>query len=82
MNEKKLLKLGTRGDIQPFIALGIGLQRRGHQVTICTSRNFEELIHTYGLEFASIQADIMKLAQSEKGKQMFGENLLRMMKSR
>lgn len=76
----KLLTLGTRGDIQPFIALGIGLQKRGHQVTICTSRNFEEVIHAYGLQFVSIQADIMKLAQSEEGKQMLGGNPLRMMK--
>ncbi|WP_338134875.1 glycosyltransferase [Paenibacillus alvei] len=53
----KLLTLGTRGDIQPFIALGIGLQKRGHRVTICTSRNFEGGIHAYGLEFVSIQAD-------------------------
>ena len=25
----KLLTIGTRGDVQPFIALGVGLQRRG-----------------------------------------------------
>ncbi|MCY9578959.1 glycosyltransferase [Paenibacillus alvei] len=55
----KLLTLGTRGDIPPFIALGIGLQKRGHRVTICTSRNFEGGIHAYGLEFVSIQADIL-----------------------
>lgn len=76
----KLLTLGTRGDIQPFIALGIGLQKRGHRVTICTSCNFKELIHAYGLEFVSIQADIMKMAQSEEGKQMLRGNPLRSMK--
>ncbi|OBY76307.1 hypothetical protein BBG47_27940 [Paenibacillus sp. KS1] len=76
----KLLTLGTRGDIQPFIFLGNGLRKRGHHVTICTSHNFEELIHAYDLEFVTIQADIMKLAQSEEGKQMLGGNPLSIMK--
>ncbi|MEJ7636775.1 MAG: hypothetical protein WKF75_01995, partial [Singulisphaera sp.] len=31
-----LLTLGTRGDVQPFVALGRG-QGRGHEVIVCTS---------------------------------------------
>jgi UDP:flavonoid glycosyltransferase YjiC (YdhE family) len=27
-----VLTLGTRGDVQPYVALGLGLQRAGHQV--------------------------------------------------
>ncbi|MFN2214155.1 MAG: glycosyltransferase, partial [Anaerolineales bacterium] len=28
--------VGTRGDVQPYIALGLGLQADGHQVQIAT----------------------------------------------
>ena len=35
-----LLTLGTRGDVQPFLALGKGLQRAGHDVTVCASSSF------------------------------------------
>ena len=34
---------GTRGDIQPTIALGLGLQRAGHDLRIVTHRIFEDL---------------------------------------
>ncbi|MCU4158592.1 glycosyltransferase [Acidiphilium sp. AL] len=49
--------VGTRGDIQPFIALGRGLQSHGHQVTIATSRNFETDIGRFGLGFSPLTAD-------------------------
>lgn len=53
--------VGTRGDIQPFIALGLGLQRHGHAVTISTSRNFEAAITGFGLGFAPLTADYDRL---------------------
>ncbi len=31
-----ILTIGTRGDVQPYVALGIGLQAAGHTVTIAT----------------------------------------------
>lgn len=37
----KLLTLGTRGDVQPFISLGQALQKAGHSVTICTADSFK-----------------------------------------
>jgi sterol 3beta-glucosyltransferase len=36
-----ILTLGTRGDVQPYVALGRGLIKAGHQVTICTSSSVE-----------------------------------------
>jgi UDP:flavonoid glycosyltransferase YjiC (YdhE family) len=32
-----ILTLGSRGDVQPYVALGQGLIKEGHQVIICTS---------------------------------------------
>ena len=28
-----IVTIGSRGDIQPFLALGVGLSRAGHQVS-------------------------------------------------
>ena len=39
-----ILTLGTRGDVQPYIALGMGLQRSGYDVTIATSARFTPMI--------------------------------------
>jgi sterol 3beta-glucosyltransferase len=41
--------LGTRGDIQPYLALAVGLQQAGHHVTLSTSYNFTEWIQSYGV---------------------------------
>ncbi|MGQ0602924.1 MAG: glycosyltransferase [Anaerolineales bacterium] len=40
---------GTRGDVQPYLALAVGLQKAGHQVTLATSYNFTEWIQSYGV---------------------------------
>jgi UDP:flavonoid glycosyltransferase YjiC (YdhE family) len=45
-----LLTIGTRGDIQPFIALGTGLQQIGYQVEIVTHAIFESWIRSYGFD--------------------------------
>ena len=34
-----IITLGTRGDLQPFIALGIGLKNVGYGVKIISSKN-------------------------------------------
>ena len=42
---------GSRGDTQPYVALGVGLQRAGHQVRMPASEIFRELITEAGVEF-------------------------------
>lgn len=36
-----ILTIGTRGDVQPFIALGLGLQQAGYKIKIVTHSIFE-----------------------------------------
>lgn len=48
-----ILASGTRGDVQPYIALGRGLARAGHTVTLLASDNFASLIAEAGLLFKS-----------------------------
>ena len=50
-----ILSVGTRGDVQPYIALGKGLQAAGHQVQLATLSMFEPLVRGYGLDFALIK---------------------------
>src|SRR5438128_1167068 len=44
-----ILTIGTRGDVQPFLALAVGLQRAGHEVTIAASYTYAEWIRSYGI---------------------------------
>ncbi len=41
--------LGSRGDVQPFLALAVGLQQAGHQVTLAAPHTFAEWIRAYGV---------------------------------
>ncbi|NPA30884.1 MAG: glycosyltransferase family 1 protein [Chloroflexi bacterium] len=50
--------LGSRGDVQPFVALGWALIQRGHTVTLVTDRLFQALAQTYGLRVATFDADV------------------------
>ena len=36
-----ILTLGSRGDVQPYVALGRGLQAAGHDVVLATAAQFE-----------------------------------------
>ncbi|KAK7532014.1 uncharacterized protein J3D65DRAFT_576772, partial [Phyllosticta citribraziliensis] len=49
--------VGSRGDVQPFIALGNALQKYGHRVRIGTHNVFEDFVRGSGLEFYPIGGD-------------------------
>lgn len=54
--------VGSRGDVQPFIALGCELQKsHGHRVRIATHGTFEDFVRQSGLEFFSIGGDPAEL---------------------
>ncbi|KAE8367533.1 hypothetical protein BDV27DRAFT_142686 [Aspergillus caelatus] len=46
--------VGSRGDVQPFIALGTRLQKNGHRVRLATHANFRDFVHKAGIEFYPI----------------------------
>jgi hypothetical protein len=45
------LTIGTRGDVQPFVALGKALLKAGHRPVITTHNNFQSFIEENGIEF-------------------------------
>ena len=46
-----MLVCGTRGDVQPFLALALGLQKDGHRVRLATHAIFKDYVESYGIEF-------------------------------
>jgi vancomycin aglycone glucosyltransferase len=43
-----IVTYGTRGDIQPLIALALGLKKEGHDVLLCTPPEYLEMVESYG----------------------------------
>ncbi|PSN67556.1 UDP-Glycosyltransferase/glycogen phosphorylase, partial [Corynespora cassiicola Philippines] len=53
--------VGSRGDVQPFIALGQELQKHGHRVRLATHDCFDSFVQDSGLEFYPIGGDPKEL---------------------
>ena len=49
---------GTRGDVQPIVALGVALKARGHVVQLVAPANFVTWIRSYGLDIQSDGIDV------------------------
>lgn len=64
-----MIALGTRGDVQPIIALGKALKRSGHQIRVVASANFASWIEQHGLEAAAVRTDIQALMMGEGGQE-------------
>ncbi|CAH6722055.1 sterol 3-beta-glucosyltransferase [[Candida] jaroonii] len=56
-----LLTIGSRGDVQPYIALAKGLMKEGHNVTIATHSEFQEWVEKHGINFKEIAGDPTEL---------------------
>jgi rhamnosyltransferase subunit B len=49
---------GTLGDLHPFIAIALELQKRGHHPVIATSKYHRRKIEAEGIEFHAVRPDI------------------------
>lgn len=59
-----LLTYGSQGDVEPFVALGKGLQRMGHCVRLVAPQLFAHLAAAQGLEFVGLPGEPQSLVQS------------------
>lgn len=59
---------GTRGDIQPFVALAQGLQKAGHTALICTAEGFRPFIEEHGVAYAHMDNRLYELTQGVEAK--------------
>jgi len=58
-----LLAYGSRGDVEPFIALGKGFLQAGHSVRLAAPEPFAHLVQAHGLEFVGLPGDPGHLVQ-------------------
>ncbi|TLD35369.1 26S protease regulatory subunit [Venturia nashicola] len=55
------LTIGSRGDVQPYIALAKRLMKDGHKVRIATHDEFKDWVEGHGVDFAPVAGDPAKL---------------------
>ena len=63
-----IITLGTRGDVQPYVALGKGLKTAGHDVTVCASSSFEPFITEHGLQYGYMNDELVRFIHSAEGR--------------
>lgn len=72
---------GTRGDVQPYIALALGLMARGHQVTIAAPENFKDLVEGFGVSFHPLYGNAEEMMNRPEGQSVLkAENTIKLMK--
>ncbi len=75
-----ILALGSRGDVQPYVALGKGLLDAGYRVRVVTFESFAPLVRGQGLEFHAVPGDAEALVRLAAGAGLTGtRNPLRML---
>jgi sterol 3beta-glucosyltransferase len=52
-----ILTYGSRGDVQPFLPLSLGLMARGHSVKLAAPSRFKNLVEGYGIQFIPLAGD-------------------------
>ena len=63
-----ILTAGSRGDVQPYVALAKGFQQAGFEVTIGTDSTFSTLVTSHGVKFAPMRAPFAQMVQTDEGK--------------
>ena len=58
-----ILAPGSRGDIQPYLGLGLGLKRAGHSVAVVTTMDHDALVKRFGLELFSVPVNVQAALQ-------------------
>jgi UDP:flavonoid glycosyltransferase YjiC (YdhE family) len=56
--------LGSRGDIQPYLALAVGLQQAGHCVRLAAPHSFRKWIQSYGVAVYPVRFNPQEVMQS------------------
>ena len=57
-----LSTIGSRGDVQPLVALALQLRELGQEVRICAPPDFREWIDTLGIPFVPVGPEVRQTA--------------------
>jgi UDP:flavonoid glycosyltransferase YjiC (YdhE family) len=58
-----IASIGSRGDVQPYIALGAGLQRAGHEIFLSAPAMFRDLVAAYGLKHLPVSVNPQQIVE-------------------
>ncbi len=67
-----LASIGTRGDMEPFLAVGELLKARGHEVVCLFPEQFGGLASESGFRFISLGPEFIRMLESDTGKTALG----------
>lgn len=59
-----ILTYGSRGDVQPFLALAVGLQKRGHAVRLAAPHRFADFVAGRNVPFAPLAGDPEEISKA------------------
>ncbi|KAG1139966.1 hypothetical protein G6F38_009457 [Rhizopus arrhizus] len=71
------ITIGTRGDVQPYIALCKGLMKDGHRCRIATHDEFKDWIEEHNIEFRTVGGDPGELMRICVENNFFSVNFVR-----
>ncbi len=68
--------IGTRGDVQPYLALAVALKAHGYSVIFGATEEFEQLICSYGIEFHSLGPSIVDFLHESRFEKAVSQSML------
>jgi len=69
-----IITFGSHGDVQPYVALGKGLQAAGHTVTICTASRFESFITDNNLAYGYMTDEFLEIIDTDTGREVMEDS--------
>src|SRR5262245_11868358 len=60
-----LTTFGSSGDINPYVALALGLRARGHEVTFAVEESFRGLVERLGFPVAHLAGDAIAVMNTQ-----------------
>lgn len=64
-----LIPMGTRGDVQPMVALGVALRNNGYFVRMLTGADGKDFCESFGLNFSELGLNTANAMKEEREKQ-------------
>jgi hypothetical protein len=64
---------GSRGDVQPYIALAKGLHVAGHDVRLVTHEDFEALVKEHGVEYWPARGSVQAVVETEEMRKLMAK---------
>lgn len=67
-----LTSIGTRGDMEPFLAIAEKLKHRGHEIICLFPEQFQNMALESGFQFESLGPEFIEMLESDTGKFALG----------